>query len=133
MSHSITRIAQATLLIATVATSSVALAGDHGKDGKKGRRGPPPQAFEACEGLQKGTVCEVQTRRGNLLTGECVVPRRKLRQRLNAEAGADANAPIDAPAQAQTDEQTDARPVITEDTLVCRPDRHKRRQQSKLL
>ncbi len=119
MSHSISRIAHITLLIATVTASGVALAGENARDGKKkGRRGPPPQAFEACEGLEVGTACEIQTRRGTQLPGECIVPRRKLRERL---------------AEAETDSDADARPTITEDTLVCRPDRFKRRRQSELL
>ena len=119
MNHPIFRITQATLLIAAVATTSVALAGDRERDGKKGRRGPPPQAFEACEGLAEGTACEVQTRRGNVLSGECKVPRRLLQRRA-----AQIEAEGETPAEGQI--------TITEDTLVCAPDRRKIRRQSEL-
>jgi len=116
LNYSIHRLAQASLLIATIVTSSVALAGDHERDGKKGRRGPPPQAFEACQDLQEGAACEVQTRRGNLLSGECRVPRERLRQRI-----------ADGQLEALADNAT-----ITQDSLVCAPDRRKRREQTQL-
>ena len=120
MSISIANIARTSLLIAAVATTGVAFAGEgkNDRDGKKGRRGPPPQAFEACESLDVGAACEVTTRRGNQLTGECRVPRRLLKRQ--AALANDADTP------------SDVEPAITEDTLVCAPDRRQRRQQSQL-
>ena len=129
MSQSITKLARTSLLIAAVATTSIAFAGERtgDRDGKKGRRGPPPQAFEACEGLDVGAACEVTTRRGNLLAGECKVPRR-LRQRLAAENAATESGATENGADAPSESE----PVLTEDTLVCAPEHRNRRQQSEL-
>ncbi len=58
----------ATSLLATVATA----APDESQEGK--RRGPPPEAFEACATLSEGTSCTFEGRRGDL-DGTCVIPR----------------------------------------------------------
>lgn len=53
--------------------------GDHkkGDEGEKSeRRGPPPEAFEACEGKAAGDVCSVTTKRGEL-EGTCKAPKDK--------------------------------------------------------
>lgn len=39
-------------------------------------RGPPPEAFSACEALTESDFCTVQTRRGEL-TGQCRIDRRQ--------------------------------------------------------
>lgn len=33
--------------------------------------GPPPEALEACKGLQEGATCSVSLRDGNVVSGEC--------------------------------------------------------------
>lgn len=38
------------------------------------RRGPPPEALEACKSLSQGASCEVTTRRGEILAGTCQIP-----------------------------------------------------------
>lgn len=43
-----------------------------GNDGKgKQRNGPPPEAFEACEGKNAGDSVEFTGRRGETLTATC--------------------------------------------------------------
>lgn len=39
------------------------------------RRGPPPEAFEACAELASGDRCEMTGRQGETLQGSCIVPR----------------------------------------------------------
>lgn len=74
---------------------------DRGGSSERGeRRGPPPEAFEACADLAEAAVCEVQTRRGDLLPGQCRVPRRQF-------------------------ESADGDSLVQ---LLCVPDRHKRRR-----
>ena len=41
-----------------------------------GRRGPPPEAYTACEGLSEGGACSVETPHGTL-SGTCRVPRHR--------------------------------------------------------
>ena len=43
----------------------------------KGKRKPPPEAFEVCANQDVDAVCEMQGRRGETLTGTCVVPPRE--------------------------------------------------------
>ena len=95
-------------LISTLSFTTAAASADRQRDGK--RRGPPPQAFEACAELVENDACEVQTRRGDLLNGQCRVPRRFLRQ------------------QQETGEAIDE----TDIPLVCVPERRLRRGQSEL-
>lgn len=38
------------------------------------RRGPPPEAFEACAELSEGDSCNMTGRRGEALRGICIVP-----------------------------------------------------------
>ena len=46
-------------------------------DGKKrGHRGPPPQAIEACANGAVDQACEFAGRSGDAVSGTCVVPRR---------------------------------------------------------
>ena len=39
------------------------------------RRGPPPEAYTACEGMSAGATAEMVTRRGETLTGTCEADR----------------------------------------------------------
>ncbi|MFT4622264.1 MAG: hypothetical protein ACI8PZ_000920 [Myxococcota bacterium] len=38
------------------------------------RRGPPPEAIEACADAAESDVCEVVTREGDILDGSCLGP-----------------------------------------------------------
>ncbi len=40
-------------------------------DSGRQRRGPPPEAFTACEGLSAGDTAEFQGPRGNAVSGTC--------------------------------------------------------------
>ena len=54
----------------------LALAGScYANAGESKRRGPPPQAFEACADLAEGAACGFDGRRGEV-TGTCFVPPR---------------------------------------------------------
>ena len=39
-----------------------------------GRRGPPPEAFEACAEKASGDSCEMTGRKGEQLQGSCILP-----------------------------------------------------------
>lgn len=39
------------------------------------RRGPPPEAYEACADLAAGDSCAMTGRRGDTLQGSCIVPK----------------------------------------------------------
>jgi len=39
--------------------------------GSSDRRGPPPEAFEACEGLSAGDSANFEGRNGDLISGTC--------------------------------------------------------------
>ena len=45
-----------------------------GQKGGQERKGPPPEAFTACNGLSVGSTCTVETPRGTL-NGTCQSPR----------------------------------------------------------
>ncbi len=59
------------LLGALLFVSGTALAQPSG--GPDGRRGPPPEAIEACADLDAQDVCEVETREGTK-AGSCLRP-----------------------------------------------------------
>lgn len=63
----------AAMLAALLTCSPLAQSGSDDRQGK--RRGPPPQAFEACQDQTAGAVCGFETRRGEL-EGTCIVPPR---------------------------------------------------------
>lgn len=42
--------------------------------GGKDRRGPPPEAIAACDGLAVGSSCEFTGRRDDLVSGICASP-----------------------------------------------------------
>lgn len=70
MSRSQTRInlGAPAIFVGFLLTGGAALA-----DGPNGRRGPPPEALEACAALQSGDACVVDTPDGEL-TGSCLAP-----------------------------------------------------------
>lgn len=41
---------------------------------ERGHRGPPPEAFTACEGKAAGDACTVTTPHGDELAGTCATP-----------------------------------------------------------
>lgn len=41
-----------------------------------GRGGPPPEAIEACDNAAEGDACSFEGRRGDVISGACVVPPR---------------------------------------------------------
>ena len=69
----ITVLTSLTLLLA----SQITLANDEQK-GPSGRRGPPPEAFTACEGKSAGDTAQFEGRRGDTVTGTCEVRDGKL-------------------------------------------------------
>jgi len=60
----------ASLFIAFTATQAVA------ED--KGRRGPPPEAFEVCEGQSEGASVSFTTPKGDSVEATCKLMREKL-------------------------------------------------------
>jgi len=63
-----------TLLAISVALiSSSALAQRGGDDSQGQRRGPPPEAIEACSGSSEGASCQFSGRRGDV-SGTCFIP-----------------------------------------------------------
>ncbi len=59
-------------------SSMVSLAEPSGDGQGRGPQGgkPPQEAFDACQDSSSGDACEVLTRRGDKLTGQCLVPPR---------------------------------------------------------
>ena len=53
-----------------VVTTPHALASEN-QQGPSDRRGPPPEAFEACEGLSSGDSANFEGRNGDLISGTC--------------------------------------------------------------
>ncbi len=47
-----------------------------GDQGKRKRRGPPPEAIEACEGKSEGDQCSFEGGRGETVEGTCINPPR---------------------------------------------------------
>lgn len=62
----------AAFLVAVFSATSTT-AGSDKKSGK--RRGPPPQAIEACAEQEEGSACAFSGRRGDV-SGTCLVPPR---------------------------------------------------------
>lgn len=58
------------------ATASFAQAGggQGGPGGAEKRRGPPPEAVDACKGKAADAVCNFTDREGEKLTGTCFAP-----------------------------------------------------------
>lgn len=73
--RAVIQICGAFLLTTTLLFSSTnALAGDGGGYKKEGRRGPPPEAIDACAGLEAEAACGFVTPRGHEISGSCFVP-----------------------------------------------------------
>lgn len=64
-------------LFAALLTSCLSIPVAHAEPGERGsgRRGPPPEALEACVGKAEGDVCTFTGRRGDA-NGTCFVPPR---------------------------------------------------------
>ncbi|MEQ9462653.1 MAG: hypothetical protein RJQ10_03245 [Haliea sp.] len=60
------------LLLGATVMAQVACAQPGG--GQGARRGPPPEAYEACADLAAGDSCTMTGRRGDTLEGSCIVP-----------------------------------------------------------
>jgi hypothetical protein len=58
-------------LLATYLSSTIASAEPEQESGK--RRGPPPEAIEACADQAEGAACTFSGRRGDV-SGSCIVP-----------------------------------------------------------
>ncbi len=56
------------LLLSIVSTSVLASGGQRGE-----RRGPPPEAIEACASSTSDQACSFTSRRGDALSGTCIV------------------------------------------------------------
>jgi hypothetical protein len=76
-SHGLTRALLVTGMLAAASISLTAAAqSDDGEERQKGkRRGPPPEAIEACANQSEGEVCSFTGRRGDM-TGVCFAPTR---------------------------------------------------------
>jgi hypothetical protein len=83
------------LALALFATATAAGAQNppQGGNGGEQRRGPPPEAIDACKGKAASATCTFTNREGEKMTGTCFAP--------PAKAG----------------DQTESRP------MACRPDR----------
>lgn len=63
------------MVLVLTTCSSIYSANAQNDDRGDKRRGPPPEAFEACAELASGDSCEMVGRRGEDLLGTCIVPR----------------------------------------------------------
>ena len=61
-----------TTILASYLVSGIANAANDQGSGK--RRGPPPQAIEACADQTEGEACSFSGGRGEEVTGTCIVP-----------------------------------------------------------
>jgi hypothetical protein len=59
------------VILATYISSTVASAQPDQQSGK--RRGPPPEAIEACADQAEGAACSFSGHRGDI-TGTCIIP-----------------------------------------------------------
>ena len=59
---------------ATVLAQPAGGPGGQGGPGGEKRRGPPPEAVEACKGKAAGAVCNFVNREGVSLAGTCFAP-----------------------------------------------------------
>ncbi len=62
------------LLITILASIPLANADPDEREGE--RRGPPPEAIDACANQSEGAACSFSGRRGEELNGTCLVPPR---------------------------------------------------------
>ena len=61
------------LALTACVTTNFAQAQSDGQGGK--RRGPPPEALEACANSSEGESCSFAGRGGKTVEGSCIVPR----------------------------------------------------------
>jgi hypothetical protein len=72
------RITHTLLIVAGLCLAGTAVAQDGPPQGEReGRRGPPPEAIEACEGLGSGDACGFDSPHG-YLEGSCWAPSEEL-------------------------------------------------------
>ena len=71
--HPLTLVATIALLVAAAAHAEPDESG-YGQQ-RHARRGPPPQALEACEALVEGDACAFTGRNDEQLNGTCFSPR----------------------------------------------------------
>jgi hypothetical protein len=64
------------LILITLSGAAFAQDGSGGKRGgqRGGHHGPPPEAVEACSGMQAGAACVFEGRGGEALEGTCFSP-----------------------------------------------------------
>jgi hypothetical protein len=63
------------LLLASLATTACAQPGGGPGGGQgQGRRGPPPEALDACQGKQADDQCSFTGRNDETITGVCFAP-----------------------------------------------------------
>jgi hypothetical protein len=86
----------AAALSTSISSFSQPAGGQGGPGGGEHRRGPPPEAVDACKGKAAGAVCNFTDREGEKLTGTCFAPPPR---------------------------QDDAGKGTSEKPLACRPDR----------
>lgn len=65
------------MLLTAVAGTAFAQDDDGGNSREQGRRGPPPEALEACSAAVSGDPCSFEGRRGETLDGTCEAPEDK--------------------------------------------------------
>jgi len=64
------------LIACAIGAGSATAANERGGDGERGgRRGPPPEALQACVGASQGQACSFAGRQGETVTGTCEIPR----------------------------------------------------------
>lgn len=86
------------LLVGICLVTQVATAQPGGGSGE--RRGPPPEAYEACADLAAGDSCEMTGRRGDTMQGSCIVPKEDEDSLVCApEGGPGGGSQSDRPAQ----------------------------------
>ena len=71
--HETIRNSARAILVGICLFTQVATAQPGGGSGE--RRGPPPEAYEACDDLAIGSSCEMTGRRGDTLQGTCMASR----------------------------------------------------------
>ena len=67
-----THLKAAALCLGLSLFSTLSIAQSRGDSDSRERRGPPPQALEACNSLAEGDACSFEGRRGQA-SGSCIV------------------------------------------------------------
>lgn len=58
-------------MLLTFCATTALLTVSYAQPSGEGKRTPPPEAIEACQGQEDGTECLMTTPRGDTLTGTC--------------------------------------------------------------